>query len=64
MSLRASCSKTLAKSALNAQLWLVPGAGQAHSYQTAPAQYQAKVLDFLSSNLWALPGSAKIMPRH
>jgi fermentation-respiration switch protein FrsA (DUF1100 family) len=46
-----ACSKNLAKAARNAQLWLVPGADHAHSYQTAPAQYQAKVLAFLNTSL-------------
>jgi fermentation-respiration switch protein FrsA (DUF1100 family) len=38
----------LAKADPNAELWLVPGAKHAESYQTDPATYKAKVLDYLS----------------
>jgi len=44
-------SKALAKADPAARLWLVPGAGHAASYQTAPEEYQARVLSFLGDSL-------------
>lgn len=40
-------SRNLAQADPDAALWIVPGAGHAQSYETAPREYEKRVLDFL-----------------
>lgn len=43
-------SRNLAKADPDAALWVVPGAGHAKSYETAPREYEKRVLDFLKTS--------------